>query len=415
MVRYRDLFRVREFSYLYVGLIVSYVGDQLAAVAVAVLVFDRTHSGSLTGLAYASSLLPALAGPLLGAYADRLPRRALMIVCDLARALFIAALAVPGSPIWLTIALLFAGHLFTPPFVAARSAILPEVLDGEQYVAGNGLRSITIQLCQVVGAAGGGMVVALADPTTSLLTDAATFLASAAITGYGVRSRPAPTRPDRSRTVAGDTWDGLRYVFGDRWLRTCLLLVWFVPLFALGPEAIVYPYARRLGGGATTAGLILAASSLGFACGAVLMTRTLTVPVRRRLVAPLAILTGASLLPLVLEPPLPVVLVLFFVSGVGAAFAAPLNALFVRRAAKEYRGRAMGVAITGLTAGQGCGFLLAGALVDTGMHPARAIALLGAAATAVAVSVAPAWKRADATEPAPAAPVPVAAGGPEHT
>jgi MFS family permease len=400
MVRYRDLFTVREFRYLYVGLIVSYVGDQLAAVAVAVLVFNRTNSGLLTGLAYASAFLPALAGSVLGAYADRLPRRALMICCDLVRALVVAALVIPGMPIWLMIVLLFAGHTFTPLFVAARSAILPEVLDGEQYVAGNGLRTITTQLCQVVGAAGGGALVALVGPVAALAIDAATFAASAAITVYGVRSRPAATRHDPEKTVVADSRDGLRYVFGDPWLRACLLLVWFVPMFALAPEAIIYPYARSLNGGATLAGLILAASAFGFASGAVLMTRTLAPPLRLRLVTPFAILAGAILVPLALQPPLPAVLVLFYVSGAGAAFAAPLNALFVQRADKEYRGRAMGVAITGITAGQGCGFLLSGALVDTGMDPAYAIALLGTAAMAAAISTAPAWRRAQ-TVPSP--------------
>ncbi|MDN3359633.1 MFS transporter [Actinomadura sp. DC4] len=395
MVRYRDLFTVREFRYLYAGLIISYVGDQLAAVAVAVLVFNRTDSGLLTGLAYASAFLPALAGPVLGAYADRLPRRALMVACDLARAVFIAALVIPGMPIWLMIVLLFAGHSFAPAFVAARSAILPEILDGEQYIAGNGLRTITGQLCQVVGAAGGGMIVALVGSTTALTVDAATFVASAAITVYGVRSRPAPTRSGRSRTVVADSRDGLRYVFGDRWLRTCLLLVWFVPMFAFAPEAIIYPYAKELNGGATTAGLILASSTFGFACGAVVMTRALAPLTRLRLVAPFAMVAGAILIPLALEPPLPVVLLLFYVSGAGSAFAAPLNALFVRRADKECRGRAMGIAIAGIAAGQGCGFLLAGALVDTGMHPPRAIALLGTGAAVSAIATAPAWRRAD--------------------
>src|ERR1700754_2262563 len=119
MVRYRDLFAVREFRYLYLGLVISYVGDQLAAVAVAVLVFDRTGSALLTGLAYASAFLPALAGPLLGAYADRLPRRGLLVGCDLIRAVLVAALIVPGMPVWPAIVLLFAGHTVTPLFVAA--------------------------------------------------------------------------------------------------------------------------------------------------------------------------------------------------------------------------------------------------------------------------------------------------------
>jgi MFS family permease len=171
-------------------------------------------------------------------------------------------------------------------------------------------------------------------------------------------------------------------------------------MFAFAPEAIIYPYARSLNGGAMLAGLILATSALGFASGAVLMTRTLAPPLRLRLVAPFALLAGAILVPLALQPPLPVVLVLFYVSGAGAAFAAPLNALFVQRADKEYRGRAMGVAITGITAGQGCGFLLSGALADTGMDPAYVIALLGTAAMAAALSTAPAWRRAQ-TVPSP--------------
>lgn len=61
-----------------------------------------------------------------------------MIGCDLARAALVVVLAIPGAPVWAAIALLFAIHLFTPPFVAARSALLPEIFDGDQYIAALG-------------------------------------------------------------------------------------------------------------------------------------------------------------------------------------------------------------------------------------------------------------------------------------
>ena len=108
MATYRELFAYREFRYLYAGQVLSYLGDQVAAVAVAVLVFDRTESALLSAIAYASSWLPGvLGGPILSTYADRLPRRAVLIGCDLARAVLIAVVALPGLPLWPAIALLY--------------------------------------------------------------------------------------------------------------------------------------------------------------------------------------------------------------------------------------------------------------------------------------------------------------------
>jgi hypothetical protein len=115
------------------------------------------------------------------------------------------------------------------------------------------------------------MVIALVGPITTLAINAATFAVSAAITIYGVRSRPAATSHNGTQTVMADSRDGLRYVFGDLWLRACLHLVWSVPMFAVAPEAIIYPYARSL-------------------------------QLRSRLVVPFALLAGASLLPLALQP-----------------------------------------------------------------------------------------------------------------
>src|SRR3954451_7195152 len=99
-VTFGDVLANREFRAMYVAQALSVGGDQLARIAVAILVFNRSHSALLTGISYAISYLPwVIGGPLLAGYADRLPRRSVMIVCDLARAALVLCLALPSIPL----------------------------------------------------------------------------------------------------------------------------------------------------------------------------------------------------------------------------------------------------------------------------------------------------------------------------
>jgi predicted MFS family arabinose efflux permease len=394
MPTYRMLFGYREFRFLYGGQVLSYLGDQLGAVAIAVLVFDRTGSGLLTAVAYAAAWLPGvLGGPLVATLADRLPRRSVMVVCDLIRAGLIVVLVIPGMPLWTVIAVLYAAHLCSPAFVAARAALLPDVLPGDSYVLGNGLSNITFQVCQLLGFAAGGVVVAVIGPTWTLLANAGTFAGSAVLIVAGVRRRPAQTG-----TAQAGLWSDFRagtgYILADRWLCGCLLLVWTASAFSFAPEGIAYPYAVQLGGDAMTAGLLLAAPGLGFTVGAIVLTRLLAPDRRDRLLVPAAVLSTAALVPAFAAPDLWAVLGLFAVAGAGASFAAPLNAVFVRRVAPEYRGRAMGVASSGLLAVQGIGFLAAGSLVEAGVSPSTVVGLGGILGTGAVAGSAMYWRKA---------------------
>ncbi|WP_020579690.1 MFS transporter [Actinopolymorpha alba] len=398
---YRTLFKIREFRYLYVALVLSYVGDQLAAVAVSVLVYEHTKSGMLTAIAYASSWLPSIVGgPVLGPLADRFRRREVLIVCDVVRAVLVAALVIPGLPLAVAIALLYIANLLKSPFTAGRSALMPEILTGDTYIAGNGLMNITHQLTVISGFAIGGLAVTLVQPQGALLLNAASFALSALLLRIGVQPRPAPARHDPAespspvgRRLLGDMTAGIRHVFGDRWLWTCLLLVWLALALADAHEALAVPYAEELGGGPRTAGVMLAMPAVGYVAGAVLLTRILRPAVRDRLIAPCAVFCMLGLVPLLLEPPLPVVLAILFIAGFGGAFSAPLNALFAQRIANEYRGRVMGVAISGIQATHGLAFLIVGALVDAGLQPSTVVGLCGAVGAAPVAILATAWAR----------------------
>src|SRR3954453_16915509 len=99
-VTFGDVLANREFRAMYVAQALSVMGDQLARIAVALLVFDRSDSAFLTALAYGLSYLPWIAaGPLLAGYAVPLPRRSVMLFCDVARAVLVMAIAVPHLPL----------------------------------------------------------------------------------------------------------------------------------------------------------------------------------------------------------------------------------------------------------------------------------------------------------------------------
>src|ERR1700710_2266972 len=175
-VTFATVLRVREFRVLWLADSQSAIGDQIARVALSVLVFERTASAVLTALTYALTFLPALIGGiLLSGLADRLPRRQVMVGCDLVRVVLVGLMALPAMPLWLLCGLLVLVVLVDAPFAAADSALVPDILEGERYVVATGLRTITNQLAQLGGFAGGGIVIAAIGARAGLALDAATF------------------------------------------------------------------------------------------------------------------------------------------------------------------------------------------------------------------------------------------------
>jgi MFS family permease len=188
---YRALFSEGQFRALFVAQAISLTGDQLARVAITTLVFMETGSAFLTALIYAVTYLPwLLGGPLLGGLADRLPRRMVMICCQLTSAVLVALMAVPGMPLLALAALLFVVILAESPFLSARASLLVDVLPDDRYVLASAMNQLTIQGAQVVGFAAGGALVRLIGPQDALLVDSLTFLVSASASGCTARSRP---------------------------------------------------------------------------------------------------------------------------------------------------------------------------------------------------------------------------------
>ncbi|TCC55082.1 MFS transporter [Kribbella pittospori] len=392
--RWRDVFGHAEFRALFLAGVLSVAGDQLARVALSVLVFDRTESAGLTALTYALTYIPDLLfGPLLAGFADRYPRRTVMIVTDLARAVLVAAMAVKALPLLVVILLLLGLQAFGSPFNAARAATLPAVLPGDHYVLGKAANDMVVQFSQVLGFGTGGVIVVAVGTSGGLLLDSATFLLSAVLITVGVRRRPAPPRAaDESHgSYFKDMTAGFSLVIRTPKLRALVILA-TIAGFYVTVEGLAVPYANEIGGGPKAAGLLLAASPAGAVAGMWLIT--LWEPDKRmRLLGPLAVLACVPLIACFMAPGLLPTVVLWAVSGMASAYHLPTSAAFVQAVPDAQRGQAFGVASTALKSSQGIGILLAGLVADQS-SPSVALGVMGTAGAVAAAVAGAAWARA---------------------
>jgi MFS family permease len=381
---------VTEFRSLWLAQLLSVVGDQLARVALTVLVYDRTRSALLAAVTYVVSIVPTFIGGVTLAWlADRYPRRAVMIACDLARCALVLVMVIPGMPLAAMVALLFVVTLVGAPFTSARAAIFPDVLTGDRYVLGTAVTITTYQFAQVLGFAAGGTLVGFFGARTSLVIDAATFAGSAVIVRAWVRPRPASAaaavRRHGSPRLAG-LIEGTRLVFGRPALRTPMLFGWLAAFYS-APEGVAAPLAHALGGGAIAVGVILAANAAGQTVGAIVFSRLVSPSARLRFMSPLAVAACGMLCLFALSPGMAFSLLILFSSGLWSCYQLAANAAFVTAAPPEQRGQAFGLAQGGMSLGQGAVMILAGASAQH-YAPAGVITVCGAVGAVVALAVA---------------------------
>jgi MFS family permease len=394
---FRDAFAIGEFRALWLAYLASVAGDQLALVAVTVLVYDRTRSPLLTALAYSAGFLPwAVGGITLSRLADRYPRRTVMVTCDTARLIIVALMAIPGVPLLLVVLLLAVVTLLDSPFRSARSAMLPDILTGDRYVMGQAAMTITNRTGRALGLAGGGIAVAAIGAHAALAADAGTFALSALVVRFGVKLRPVHPKEQQKE----QSQPIVTRVFTNPRLRTLMLLGWMVPFYAV-PEGVAAPYARMVHGGSVATGLILAAGPAGGVVGSVTFSRLVQPDHRQRYMGPLAIAACAILALCFLRPPLVASLIVFAASTVCSCYQLAANSAFVKTVPPSWRGQAFGLANGGINVGQSAWFAAAGAAASV-LSPAVVIGLSGLIGAAIAASLAVGWRRLSAVQPEPA-------------
>lgn len=264
----------RGFRLFWAASTVSDFGSYVTTLAIQVLVVT-TLAGSATdvGLVNAARWLPyLLLGIVVGALADRVRRKPLLVGTDLARGVLLCAVPLLAWPdllsIPLLIALMAAFGLLSLVNDAAHQSFLPRLLPHGPLTRANARLEQSSAVAQASGPAVAGGLVSWVGAPVAVLVDAVSFLVSGVLTARVRLDDPAPPRTGRA-PLRTEMWEGLRWVYGHRMLRPLALTThgWFLFFSVLG--AVYVPYVLlELDASAVGLGLTLAAAGVGALLGA---------------------------------------------------------------------------------------------------------------------------------------------------
>lgn len=192
--------RNANYRNLWLGSVISQLGDWFNLLASAELIASLTNSGIALSYLFLARFLPLfIFSPIAGVLADRFDRRRIMILSDLLRAGIVLAFLLVRSAdqVWVFYLLMVLQFSLSALFTPARTAVIANVVDEKDLVAANALDSLTWSTMLALGAFLGGVVAAVFGVATAFVADALTFLLSA----WFISRIVLPTADSRQPTV----------------------------------------------------------------------------------------------------------------------------------------------------------------------------------------------------------------------
>jgi MFS family permease len=387
------------FSAMWLGQVVSSLGDRVHQVALVFLVARATDSSPLAlGLVFAAMTLPGvLVGPLAGALVDRWDRKRVMVASDLIRAGIVCLIPVAsGMNVGLVVGLVFVLAVVSTFFRPARSAALPQVVPNEDLLTANSSMWIADTVSDLAGYSLGGLFVAFLGSSLALAfwLDGASYLVSGALVAAvvippvvrhaQVAGSPAEVAAGAESAAAAGTSIRAEMAEGWHFLRAETVL------FATTIQAMVAEYG--LGALTTLSPLLIASLPLGnleapaaygffeMAMGAGLVGGGVALgglaarlPKGPAIIGAFAAM-GLALLALAATGSLPIALGLAAIVGLGnATFVVPSQTIFQQRTPDEMLGRVVAIRLALVSGVLALAMATSGALAQTvGLRPVLA-------------------------------------------
>ncbi len=263
--------RERSFRLLLTGQAISIIGDAIAMIAIPFAILGMGGSVGEVGLVLAARAIPNAIFLLVGGvWADRLPRRLVMLASDLVRgvimfATFLVLISDVGS-IWVLVALMAVYGVGEAFFRPALSGVIPQTVSPARLQEAYGLLATTPALGIAVGGAIGGVLVALISPAGAIAFDAVSFGASALCLAF-MKTTGEPT-PWKNRNFRRDLGAGWQAFSSRRWLVVVVIgevlyaLLVMPSIYAVGPAI-----ADEELNGASSWAVIVAGFGVGFLIG----------------------------------------------------------------------------------------------------------------------------------------------------
>ncbi len=270
----RSLFRNTTFRRLFVGRLVTNMGDSLYYVAAMLLVYELGGSAFYTGLAGFLTLAPVTLQFLTGPLVDRWDLRRLLVGTQVCQGLLVLIIPLAAWMGWLSVTVV----LVVMPVVSmlnqfvypAQNAALPRIVRNEELVDANSAFSFAYQGVDTAFSSLGGILVALVGAVSLYFIDSVTFAITALV--FAVTRIPAAEGEDTEQVTSAlseyveKLREGVSYMRGT--ILTLTLAGSVVVNFAIGATLAVLPAFADLRGGPDSYGFLLAAITAGLLLGA---------------------------------------------------------------------------------------------------------------------------------------------------
>ena len=382
-VGYIDLLRRnRSFRQLWLGQVVSQMGDWFNTIALYTIILQLTGSGRDVGLLLVARFVPSfLFGPISGVVADRFSRQKIMIWSDLLRALVVLGFLFVrrADQLWIIYVLTVLQLGLSTFFEPAKTAAIPSVVEDRELVAANAISSVTWSAMLTMGAAIGGIMTSAFGTDVAFVLDAATYLLSAAL----IASIRVPKRKKRERQKLSlgralgitETIEGIRYV-KDRPRVLALLLV--KPAWGLGGGILtllavfgerIFPVGKNAAGGI---GVLFAARGIGTAVGPI-VARRIAGEGNRRMQAAIGIsflIGGVFYILFGVSMSLVFALIVLGIAHCGGSILWVFSTVMLQRSvADNFRGRVFAAELALLTLTMAASNYVTGEFLDRGFSP----------------------------------------------
>jgi MFS family permease len=358
----------RELTAVVAARFASLAGTNMTTVALPWFVLATTGSTAKMGIVLACQTLPAFAlgipgGTVVAALGSRRSR----VVGDALRAPLLAAVPILHATGHLSfptlLVLVTAIGVFSVPYAAAASSLLPEIVgEDEQEVAhAQASLQVAIQVTGVVGPVLAGVLIPVIGAPRLLFLDAASYALSALVIVLFVHAGRRIVHAGRRRGVLA----GVGHVFGDSVLASIVTvaLVAHVGLAALFASLPALAFSEFHD--ARSAGVLFTADAVGAVVGSLLAVRLARRVKPLRLGVAGFVAMSAPLWLLTLGTSLPLAVVVMFLFGVGAPLGvAPISAVMTMRAPAEIRPQVVAAFLSITSAGTPFGALVAGYAIE---------------------------------------------------
>ena len=264
-----SLWSYKGFRLFWFSTTIFVLGASAFPIALAVTVLDAGGSATTLGLILGARILSGVVfAPFAGVWADRLPRKQVMMAADLFRAaivfsmVFISAPTMPHFALGIAVFVMGIGDAFG---AASAGAFIPSLLPDEKLPAGNVARGVVVRMASIVGPGiGGASVLIIGGRMTFLFTAIAFSIGTFFLVQIkeDVNANKKPQEP-----FFTELREGLRTVWEIKWVGAMIAMASVQLMVVLAAEAVLLPVITRREFHTNT---VFAVSAAAFSVGGVI-------------------------------------------------------------------------------------------------------------------------------------------------